>query len=335
VLGAIKAIGITAASLACFASVPGNPIDVEHRANQCDHRTQTVHVLDSDYHVSGWLCGPKKNSSVQLLVHGFSYDSKYWFGLGFKKNSYVRAAKLAGVTTFAIDELGSGGSDHPDPNLFQFPQAADVVHQIVTKLKTQYDKVIGVGHSMGSATLELEAATYNDLDALVMTDGTQQGNPDGSNAVKATVIQANTLPQFSSLPANYLTNLPRSVYYDTSIADPKIINADTKYTQTGTLGMILTLASVRVPANSQAITIPVLEAVGTSDILDCNPAIGLNCATGQDIVNREKPLFSNAPCFSAFVIPGGHDTALHPDAPKMFSHILRWTKAAMKDECIA
>jgi hypothetical protein len=73
------------------------------------------------YNISGTLCVPKSGqkdkNTVQFLIHGIGYDSRYWdfSGSGVPNNhSYVRAGAEAGYATFRYDRLGTGLSEKPE-----------------------------------------------------------------------------------------------------------------------------------------------------------------------------------------------------------------------------
>ena len=72
------------------------------------------------YTVSGELCATPSErhagTTVQLLIHGATYNYEYWdFGrFDGAEYSYARNVAAAGIPTFAFDQLGSGSSSrHP------------------------------------------------------------------------------------------------------------------------------------------------------------------------------------------------------------------------------
>src|SRR5215470_3915351 len=121
------------------------------------------------FHVVGTLCsqGPLAGKTVQLLLHGSTYARYYWdFPYQTTHYSYVRAATSSGYATFNLDRIGNGASDHPDGNLVDMNSNAFVVHQVVKALRTgavasqSFQKVIVVGHSMGSFTAVNYAGSF-------------------------------------------------------------------------------------------------------------------------------------------------------------------------------
>ncbi|MDN3352299.1 alpha/beta hydrolase [Actinomadura sp. DC4] len=309
------------------------------RRDGCERTTTSVRLTAADpgsYRVAGWLCGPRdpRGGEVQFLLPGFSYNHLYWMGLGIDRLDYIRATTRQGRTTFVIDELGSGASDHPDPDQVTFTNLAYTVHQLVGELRsggigrahTRFRRVIGAGHSMGAGVWMVEAGTYGDVNAVMLADFLHVTDPDFVNELRAHYIAAATQSRFATLPAGYLTVLPRSLFYDTGLVNPSVLQRDEEIgMDTGTTGLTTTLALARDPKYSQAIAVPVLLVTGREDALGCNEVTpGLSCATSQAVLDRELPDYSSAPRVDAFVFDSGHDTNLHNAAPEWFAYANRW-----------
>lgn len=84
-------------------------------------------------------CNPPGATTMQLLVHGWTYN-QYYFDIPYQPEtySYALAANRAGYATLAIDRLGAGASLHPP------------IHAVVQALRagslgTAFDKVLLVG----------------------------------------------------------------------------------------------------------------------------------------------------------------------------------------------
>jgi len=339
-------LAMTTTAQATSAHPPVQLID----GNTCERTTSVVHLSPTDptpYHIAGWLCGPRGTDRIQLLVNGFSYNDLYFMGLGvFRQLDYVHTVTESGWASLAIDQIGSGASDHPDPNALTFTTEAYVVSQLVAQLRTghvgrdhrRFHKVVTVGHSMGGGTVLVEAGLYRDAgaqpDAVVVDDFLHATNLDWVTSVlRPHYVAANTLPAFKNLPDGYFTVQPRALFYDTDptshgVADPAVIARDAVVEDVGPAGMQNTLDTARDPRVSEAITVPVLLATGEQDLIGCDPtqpSTGpLSCATVQAVANREKRYFPRTRCLGIVVVPGGHDTALHPDAPALFAATNQW-----------
>lgn len=137
-------------------------------------------TVTGTYGIYSKLCFPadpisaKKVNTLQVLTHGGTLDHTYWdIAPGY---SYVDQAAAAGYATFSYDRLGTGLSDHPDPvQIVQLPIQIEIAHILIQKLRVgeigdhSFQKVVGVGHSLGSAITQAVAAKYpKDLDALIL-----------------------------------------------------------------------------------------------------------------------------------------------------------------------
>ncbi|KAJ2806337.1 hypothetical protein H4R20_001731, partial [Coemansia guatemalensis] len=133
-----------------------------------------------EYQISGTLCLPNsgKPKIVQLLLHGVTYDRRYWdFPYGSGTYSYPKAAVDSfGFATLAIDRLGTGQSSWP-PTLETAPnQQVATFHSIADQLRKgriggiAFEKVVAVGHSRGALLIEYWAAVFpTDMDHIVLT----------------------------------------------------------------------------------------------------------------------------------------------------------------------
>ena len=198
------------------------------------------HPVSGTFQVYSRLCIPNNASAasqvqtLQFLSHGGTLDHTYWdFAPGY---SYVDAAAVAGYATFLYDRVGTGLSDHPDPN--QVVQAAlqlEVAHTLIQglrKLRVQgkgIEKVVGVGHSAGSAlTISVVGKYPTDFDGLVFT-----GISASADSVPIASIAFNLLPapldpsgRFKGLDNGYLTqgDIPQAFqfpFYRYPQYDPK------------------------------------------------------------------------------------------------------------------
>ena len=103
--------------------------------------------------VYGRLCEPATGAvdRVQLLVHGATYDSRYWDpAYGDGAFSYTPRANADDWATLAIDRVGYGRSTAvPSVTLTAITQAL-TIHQIIGQLR---DGVIG-GHAFAKVLLQ-------------------------------------------------------------------------------------------------------------------------------------------------------------------------------------
>ncbi len=187
---------------------------------------------------AGQLCRPShpgpRASTVQLLIHGATYGKTYW-DWPQQRYSYVRTALAAGYSTLAVDRLGVGETSRPASELVDSAANAFVLHQWIGALRAGlthgggFERVVSVGHSLGSALAVEEARTYHDVDALVLSGFLHSLGP-GVEAVGGALYPAAFDPKFAGTIADqgYLTTLPgsRSVFYWLPGADPAVVALD-------------------------------------------------------------------------------------------------------------
>ncbi|KAJ4180119.1 hypothetical protein NW755_011968 [Fusarium falciforme] len=159
------------------------------------------------------------NSTVlQVLTHGGVLDHTYWdLAQGY---SYVNAAASQGMATLNYDRLGIGLSEHPDPLLeVQGDAAIAVLHSLIGLVcagpfGTQYAKVVGIGHSLGSKVTESIVSHHpGDFDAIALTGYAYQNSPKGGNANAPGYERAQDDPRFSHLPDGYvMSRYPEGIH---------------------------------------------------------------------------------------------------------------------------
>jgi pimeloyl-ACP methyl ester carboxylesterase len=342
---------IAALVTAALVAVPqaANADGTDPSWSTCTQYSVPVTISPTDtttYQLSGRLCSPRISgqvtpAAVEVLVPGSTYDHNYW-NIGYQPStySYVWAATTRGYSTFNIDRLGTGTSSKPVASLLTVQNHAYVLQQIVLKLRdgqigsTAFSTVIAVGHSLGAGIVQYEAGTATNAkavpDYIVLTDFTHDVNVAGRAAVQATYYPAVNDPKFAKagLPADYLTTMPGTrddSFYYTPNADSGVIAVDEDTKSTGTGSELSTMAAARDPGVTQVIDKPVLEVVGQYDKIDCNASAGLSCDTAADLKTREAPYFTSKACLQTYVEPnGGHDTALHLNAPAFFAFVHSW-----------
>lgn len=295
-----------------------------------------VRLLPTDapdaYSIAAQLCAPNGPGprTAQVLVHGATYDRWYWDpSYQREQYSYARFAARRGYAVLLLDRIGAGRSSHPAPELVTVKSSAYAVHQVIQALRhgkfatMAYDQVVLVGHSVGSAVTINESATYQDVDAVVVTGLTHQANV-GAPLALGSVWPAFVDPVIGrALPPGYLTTRPGTrpgLFYALANADPGLIAADEQAKDTitdaeGATFFPSLLASTRV-------RVPTLLAIGDRDLLFC---IAGNCANAQALVRTEQPFYPNVPCLDGYVLPAvGHNLNLHRTSTAWFEASVRW-----------
>jgi pimeloyl-ACP methyl ester carboxylesterase len=266
--------------------------------------------------VAGSLCwaGAKPAPTVQVLLAGATYNRVYWdFPYQPDTYSYVRRATAAGYTTLALDRPGTGASSHPAGALLANASEASAVHQVINALRlgrlgAAFTRVLLAGHSYGSVVAWYEAATYADVDALLVSGMAHEVLPAAAIPVATSLVPA-------SLDPTYLTTRPgaRTVFWHGPHDDPAVIAADEASKDTVTTSELADTLVAQANTTTEGITVPVLVAEGQQDL-------AYAAALPHEPVHYPK-----APCVQTYQLPdAGHDLNLAPHAPDWFGRALSW-----------
>lgn len=288
------------------------------------------------YHVVGFLCNANEGNNVLLTLSGASYNHTYW-DFPFQPNiySFVKNTNGTDFATFNLDRIGTGASDHPVPELITIQSNAFVAHQIVQDLRNgsvggqAFGKVVLVGHSMGSAMAINEAATYQDVDGVILT-GFIHGsfNPNVGTAIAQDIYPAFLDPQFSpTLAPGYLTTKPgtrESLFYYSPSADAQVIATDEATKDLVTDATLGTFFPSLASHESNTIHVPVLSVLGQFDFLICGTNPG--CSQAQ-VATNEASFFDPQAQLQINIIPNtGHDLNLHTTAGQWFNIEKNWLR---------
>lgn len=315
----------------------------------CTAYTLPVAITDpgpADQTMWGQLCyrGSREPATVQLLVHGATYNHLYWdFPYADGYYSYVDAATAAGYATFDVDRIGDGNSSHPPSTDVTLTAGAIALHDAVTALRTgtvnahPFQHVIMVGHSLGSAEAWIEAARYHDVDAVIITGALHQINPNLAALAQADVYPAVDDPKFadSGLDPGYLTTRPgtrEALFYDPATANPAVVALDEADKDTDTVGELDGLFALESePVSEQPssqVNVPVLVVVGADDNIFCTDVAAYNCANAASVQSYESQYYPAAAHLRVVVIPDtGHDLALSTTAPLTDAIMTGWSLA--------
>lgn len=291
------------------------------------------------YHVVGWLCGRGsiKHRTIQVLLHGATYGHVYWdFPYQPERYSYVRALTAAGYATLSLDRIGIGESDHPPANDVTIASNAYVVHQVIQSLRSgtldvpSFGRVTGsrvmlVGHSLGSVVSVAEAATYHDVDGVILTGLLHNPGP-GLYEIAANLVPTSLDPVLAprNLPAGYLTTLAgkrgEPFFYYSPTTDPAVVAKDELTKETATPGEFGDFwASV---ALSPQIDVPVFSIVGDKDRCFC----ATEACASEGLLAAEQQYFSPAAKLKTASIPlSAHDINLHKQAPLWYGLAAAWS----------
>lgn len=295
--------------------------------------------------VSGELCARKgallAGATVQLLVHGATYNRDYWdFGVvDGTRYSYARDVAARGFPTFAMDEIGAGKSSHPPSEKITIQAAAHVAHQMIEALRrgdlggVPFGKVITVGHSLGSVVVWEEAILYGDTDGVIVTGA--------AHALTTAFLNLNAFqpassdPRFSdeNLDPGYLTTVPgirAAAFYHPPDDDPAVIARDEQVKDLVAGPELGSGLPVVTSAATLAIQVPVLTILGEHDLPTCGPNSGgtFDCSSGAIVAMQEAAFYSPQARIRACIVPGaGHDLSLALNNERQVADAVAWSSA--------
>ncbi|KAJ7597689.1 hypothetical protein C8J56DRAFT_326216 [Mycena floridula] len=282
--------------------------------------------LDVTYSVYGVFCQPeasKSSNAVQLLVHGFTYNNQYWSPAveEFQNYSYASFSCERGMPSLAIDCPGVGFTSRP-PNAsdVQIPIGAGVISRIANHLKTSsiisgvkpFNKVIGVGHSLGSLMLNFGAITEGEqfpFDGIVLTGYLNVSVV--SSTGRPSLFPARDIDplRWSDLDPNYITtDSVRTVFYppNPNSFSPRMILLDDLTKDVGSVFGLDQIPSGSLPVVNY--TGHVAKVVGSEDLSSCVDGI---CSDVAALRASESTLWPAAKSFDVAVSNGsGHDLNL-------------------------
>ncbi len=255
--------------------------------------------------------------TLLILVSGIGSDHRYWdFPAG---PSFVNAAVEQGYAVLNIDKLGTGYSSRPPAAALGYMQDAFVLHQLVMEARTgalkQYgfSRVVLVGHSLGSTLIIPEAASYNDVDAVVLTGLTHTGGT-GLDRFFSDIVPVTTDSVLSTqgFPADYFTLKAGELgplFFDPATSLPSIVATNESIKTTFTLAEATIPQLLAGQLGESEIRVPVLTVFGANDIL-------FGDKVNAQRLQGEAGYYPKAPAFNIYEIPEtGHSLALHETAP--------------------
>jgi pimeloyl-ACP methyl ester carboxylesterase len=284
---------------------------------------------DASYTIHGRLVGPtdNPNRAVVLGLHGLGYGEFFW---DFEVvPGYDWAAALAGhgITSVVVDRLGYGASSHPPGTQTCMGGQASIAHQIVRALKRgsytmdggpglSFSRVGLMGHSAGGQIAQIEAYSYDDVDALVVLAWADFG---ASPKVLADFAQTGGVCLTGGQPPGYAPlgqsgdEFKALMFHD---ADPTVEGAATRLRNPDPCGDDASIpAGILLDARLvPTIEIPVLLVFGDHDAIFPPPAL-----------DRQKAMYTGSRDLTGIGIPDtGHALSLERSAPFTRDAVTSW-----------
>ena len=312
---------------------------VTHVLETGDAPTNGFEEVAGSFEIAGVYCKPtgasqveQDRNSLQILLHGNTYNSLVWEGYGcLPTYSWAEFANSHGFATLALDMLGHGASSHPAPDtILQLSLEASAIHSVVKLLHSgnnalgrAFDHLTFVGHSYGSITGSAIARMYpEDFDSMVLTAFSSQTIFPSPNLDLRAEPAAGVSPKFRGLNSGHLTSTTQcgveSAFYAGAF-DPAVVAVDFRHHDILTVGEI---GSVTLGfQTAEDFKGNILLVTGDQDRIFCPISLG----TCRSILNQTKQLFPQADHFD-FHIPSetGHTIMLHRSAQNTFSFVTNW-----------
>jgi pimeloyl-ACP methyl ester carboxylesterase len=284
---------------------------------------------ESTYSIAGYLYhqGGCEHRTLQVVLHGATYNHHYWDAPTFNGLSYSYAGAMAGegYEVLAIDQLGAGESDHPDGDFFTLDEAASALHQVLASLRRpdnplhrNFERIVLVGHSLGSITAVYSEGMHGDADGLVLTGLALSPHPP---PVAASVIEALLGAPYVTFPAALRTQ----IFYYVPAADPAVIAFDNAVLSDevprGEFVTGLQLSSDPAALGASLITEPVLVLLGDEDAT----------APGA-LAPGEAAFYPAAKSITVQTLPSiGHVVNLHRDHDEGWGRIEAWIEDQVRE----
>ncbi|KAM5361244.1 hypothetical protein ACJA88_014528 [Fusarium oxysporum] len=291
--------------------------------------------ISGEFTFNGIYCRPRSctrsRNTLQVLVHGLTYDKSMWSGLGYSSlYDWQTFANSRGYHTLAIDRLGHGENlDFYDPlAVVQGPIQINQLHVLLQSARHglldgvgKFNRIAFIGHSYGSTLGNYLAQDYaGDVDAFVLT-GYSSTATIPTNLIPDFQSAATIIRRFKNTPLGYLTvssEKARTGAFYGGKFDRSLAQYDFKVEDTVSLGEYLTPGAQPVSTSYEG---HVLVVTGDRDSIFCTTGPD-TCAdtlnkTGQDIFPKAV--------YDYFVVPEtGHCLTLHYSAPKAFKVAHDW-----------
>lgn len=271
--------------------------------------------------VRGTLTVPHDHDgSLQILLHGGTYNRWYW-DPSYRPDeySYVDFSSARGSATLNLDRLGQGESSKPPAGYLSNDVHALSISRVVAAAihqelaQTSFNRIVLVGHSMGSAVALRAACDTDRVDGVLITAFSHRRerregavNPAEHNhpaSVDPVLAEQN-------LPADYLTTKPGlrgQMFYDPESSDPRLIEQDELHKGTIThseLNSFLEFCTEVLP-----LTQPCLFIHGQLD-----PLFG-PYVDESDLITTERTFLPHAASIDAHLFTSAHhNTNLHRGA---------------------
>jgi pimeloyl-ACP methyl ester carboxylesterase len=284
--------------------------------------------------IHGRIVGPpsqldagNRARTVVLSLHGLGYGEFFWDFQAVPGYDWSAALASRGIASVVIDRLGYGASSHPPGTQSCMGGQASIAHQVVTALRggsytmdggpgLAFPRIGLMGHSAGGQVAQIEAYTFDDIDALVLLSWADLGaSPQvlaGFARTGGVCLTGGNPPGYAPLGQNG-DEFKALMFHD---ADPAVVGAATRLRHPDPCGddasipAGILLDALEVPS----IDIPVLLVFGDNDAIFPPPAL-----------ERQKGMYRGSRDLTGLTIPDtGHALSLERSAPFTRDVVSSW-----------
>lgn len=169
---------------------------------------------------------------VQVLIHGNTYDHRYWDAgvINGQNYSYCNYMAERGYDILAIDLPGSGQSSKPHGDSVDLESVSTAIDKAVESmrghdgpLRGAAGKVALVGHSLG-AVVAVDIQTRSQCADFVVVTGTGFGPTGGTATFGPGVREEAMRNDYIALPPSERAR----VFYHPPTADPEVVQFDNR-----------------------------------------------------------------------------------------------------------
>ncbi len=295
------------------------------------------------YNVRGHLVAPDTifrapaPRAVTLYLHGLGFGEFFWHFQGIAGYDYATELAKRGHASLVIDRIGYESSGHPQGLQSCSGSQADVAHQVIGALKTgaytlegggappTFQRVALAGHSAGSLIAQVEAYSFEDIDALIIMAFADLGN---SSTAASTFLESGIVCATggqraeAGQPTGYAyfgqddSDFQAVMFHD---AEPDVVAAATVMRNRDPCGDFPSLLSAVVVDQLflGRITVPVLLVCAENDALF--PRQGCE---------QQADLYSGANVTPLLLGSTGHAVTLERSAPLLHQGVANWLSGA-------
>lgn len=285
------------------------------------------------YALRGRLVGPRREvlsadiPRVNVLVHDLTAGRWFWHLRRHPRFDYATRLARAGETSLVLDRLGYDASPLADGDATCLGAQADMLHQVVQHVRSgryafrgETDRltpgaqhVVVHGHSVGAAIAQTEAATFDDVDGLVLMSWTDTGA--SSRAVDEASRQSAACAQGADYAAYGRTKRDfRELLF--ASAPTRVQRTATALRNQDPCGDALSLGPLVLSSarTTRTIEAPVLLLFGSKD-----------ARNRPDAAEQQARSYDAAERVTLRTVAGaGSALPLEQSAPTTRAHVLRW-----------